>query len=304
MIDDRKVIISLTTIPSRMEHLYPCLRSIIGIKGVDEIVLVLPMESKREPRPDGSDPYRVPKDIHELIIKHKITILRSKKDLGPATKLIPVLKREMDKKLPLEKENLIITLDDDKFYQSDTVTDLLKCWEKNKKCVCARKGGKIVFTAGKRRHPNYQQSIKFGFIYEEPCRGADFKRPSIIHVVYGTGGVLYRPSFFNDEIFDYEVKDAPKEAFFVDDVWISGHLAKRRITSLIAPSIRKPYHDKTANLRCGMMDLSTAANTVNRLFNINLQNDCHTNVITMKYFKVEFMKLQRYQRKHKLRIKY
>ncbi len=56
MIDNRQVIISLTTIPSRMVHLYPCLRSIVSIKDIDEIVLVLPLESKREPRPDGSDP--------------------------------------------------------------------------------------------------------------------------------------------------------------------------------------------------------------------------------------------------------
>ena len=95
-----------------------------------------------------------------------------------------------------------------------------------------------------------------------------FKKPKIIHVVYGTGGVLYRPSFFNKEIFDY--RDAPVEAFYVDDVWISGHLAKRKITSLIAPCPKLGYHERTEHLRCGMMDVSTSANTVNRLFVINI----------------------------------
>ena len=100
-------------------------------------------------------------------------------------------------------------------------------------------------------------------MYESPCRGADFKKPNLIHVVYGTGGVLYRPSFFDEEVFKYE--KGPSEAFYVDDVWISGHLARKNRSSLIAPSPRTKYHDSTENIRCGMMDISTSANTVNRL---------------------------------------
>ena len=138
-------------------------------------------------------------------------------------------------------------------------------------------------------------------MYESPCRGADFKRPNLIHVVYGTGGVLYRPSFFDSSVFEYE--KGPPEAFFVDDVWISGHLARRNISSLIAPCPRNKYHDKTENIRCGMMDISTSANMVNRLFMINLQEDCKTNVVTMQHFRGDFLKLIRNQKKDKIRGK-
>lgn len=302
MIEGRKVIISLTTIPSRMTHIYPCLVAIDRQKfKPDEIVLVLPKESKREPKEDGSDPYVIPENIQQLVNQKKITIYRPERDWGPGTKLLPVLKREMDKKLPPNKESIIITLDDDKLYFPTTIESLLKCWQKNKNFVCARKGGFMEFTKNKKNHPQYEMSRKYGFMYESPCRGADFKRPNLIHVVYGTGGVLYRPSFFDSSIFEYE--KGPPEAFFVDDVWISGHLARRNISSLIAPCPRNKYHDKTENIRCGMMDISTSANMVNRLFMINLQEDCKTNVVTMQHFRGDFLKLIRNQKKDKIRGK-
>ena len=301
MIDGRKIIVSLTTIPSRMTHIYPCLLCITKqVVKADEIVLVLPKESKREPKPDGSDPYEMPKNLYDFIQKEKITIYRPEKDWGPATKLLPVLKREMDKKLPPEKENLIITMDDDKLYDKHTIESLVNCWKHNPNFVAGRKGGFMEFTKNKKNHPLYEQSKKFGFMCETPRRGADFTKPGLIHVIYGTGGVLYRPSFFDEGVFGYESNNAPKEAFFVDDVWISGQLAKRNVSSLIAPSPRNKYHEKTENIRCGMMDISTSANMVNRLFMINIKDDCKTNVVTMQYFRGEFLKLIRNQKKERV----
>ena len=302
MIEGRKVIISLTTIPSRMTHIYPCLIALTRQQfKPDEIVLVLPKESIREAKEDGSDPYVIPNNIAELVKSGILTIYRPDKDWGPATKLLPVLKREMDKKLPPNKESIIITMDDDKLYTNTAVGSLLKCWQKNKDFVCARKGGFMEFTKNKKNHPQYEASRKYGFMYESPCRGADFKKPNLIHVVYGTGGVLYRPSFFSEEVFEYD--KGPKEAFFVDDVWISGHLAKRNVSSLIAPCPRNKFHDRTENIRCGMMDISTSANMVNRLFMINLKEDCKTNVVTMQHFRGEFLKLIRNQKRDKIRGK-
>ena len=76
MIEGRKVIISLTTIPSRMTHIYPCLVAIDRQKfKADEIVLVLPKESKREPKEDGSDPYVIPENIQEFIDQKEIGVL-------------------------------------------------------------------------------------------------------------------------------------------------------------------------------------------------------------------------------------
>ena len=82
MIEGRKVIISLTTIPSRMTHIYPCLIAIDRQKfKPDEIVLVLPKESKREPKEDGSDPYVIPENIQELVNQKKLLFI-DQKEIG------------------------------------------------------------------------------------------------------------------------------------------------------------------------------------------------------------------------------
>ena len=93
MIDGRKIIVSLTTIPSRMTHIYPCLMCITRqVVKADEIVLVLPKESKREPKEDGSDPYEMPKNLYDFIQKEKITIYRPDKDWGPCNKITSCIK--------------------------------------------------------------------------------------------------------------------------------------------------------------------------------------------------------------------
>ena len=51
------------------------------------------------------------------------------------------------------------------------------------------------------------------------------------------------------------------------------------------------------------MDISTSANMVNRLFMINLKEDCKTNVVTMQHFRGEFLKLIRNQKRDKIRGK-
>jgi hypothetical protein len=47
-----------------------------------------------------------------------VTVIRSARDYGPVTKLVPALHRELD------PDTLIITVDDDKVYHKDLVRHL------------------------------------------------------------------------------------------------------------------------------------------------------------------------------------
>lgn len=51
----------------------------------------------------------------------------------------------------------------------------------------------------------------------------------------GCAGIMIKPKFFTEEFFDY--KKAPEEAFFVDDIWISGNLARRDIPRYVIPCL-------------------------------------------------------------------
>jgi hypothetical protein len=64
--------------------------------------------------------------------------------------------------------------------------------------------------------------------------GTRVNAPASMDVISGCGGYLVKPRFFVDDVFDYD--GAPPSAFFVDDIWFSGHLARRGIPRYIIPS--------------------------------------------------------------------
>src|SRR4051794_31051368 len=78
-----RIIVSLTTIPSRMAYLDLTLRSLlVQTRAPDHIYVCLPKFSTKENcvYPDLSD---------ELAHHELITVIRCDKDHGPATKIIP-----------------------------------------------------------------------------------------------------------------------------------------------------------------------------------------------------------------------
>ena len=143
MFEGRKVILTLTTIPSRFLNILEVLPSLINQSHKpDEIVLSLPLVSIREPTRKNQDPYD--KNMIAKVESMGITVLRIPKDHGPATKLLGCLDREMELGLPPDKEALIATFDDDKNYHKDCLIQLLEGWKRNQDCVVARKGSVIM----------------------------------------------------------------------------------------------------------------------------------------------------------------
>jgi GT2 family glycosyltransferase len=104
--DNPRVIVSLSTVPDRINNLMPTIRSLLKqTRPPDEIVLAIPEFSVRERRH-----YVVPKYISRL---PRVRILSTRDDWGPSTKFIAAIKDE----LAAGRQNtLIMVIDDDRVY--------------------------------------------------------------------------------------------------------------------------------------------------------------------------------------------
>jgi hypothetical protein len=94
---------SLTTIPSRLPHIEPCLKSILADQGFDKVFLNVPILSlKGKPYPD--------EELKTLQVNlgDRLVIHRVPKDHGPITKLVGALDVIMD------SEDMIVVFDDDR----------------------------------------------------------------------------------------------------------------------------------------------------------------------------------------------
>lgn len=211
------VIISMTTLPSRIANIAPTISSLIHQTIPPEKILInLPAYSRRE-----QSEYKIPKS---LIENPWVEINNIEDDLGPATKLLPALKKYQN-----QKQKLIIVADDDEIYPKKLVENYLT-WEKELP-------GSVLTLVGWDVPKNLMHSdriVKFGAIGSKPPGSLKVDKPTRVDCVQGASTFAVRPAFFSEEIFDYT--KAPKEAFFVDDIYVSAHLAKRKIPVFVIPA--------------------------------------------------------------------
>jgi hypothetical protein len=108
-----KVIVSLTTIPSRFDKLEAVIPSLLE-QACHEVWLNIPLKYNRFPEWDGQVP-----DFSKF--GSKLVVNRNCEDLGPGTKFLGPAKH-------LDPEDLIVYVDDDTFYDSKLVMNLLRWW--------------------------------------------------------------------------------------------------------------------------------------------------------------------------------
>lgn len=143
--------------------------------------------------------------ILELVI-----IDRAEDDLGPATKLLPALKRETDPRTRL------VTVDDDTTYHEDLLLALALAADTSTQPVAvgfwceefgwAPEAGYFFIHATRRREC-------LGMAVEGSCHGW----------LSGVGGVLFTRSVFDASVFNYTTR--PRGCWLHDDVWFGGHVA-------------------------------------------------------------------------------
>ena len=201
-----RVVVSLTSIPSRLTRLRPTLNSLLTQDyPPSAIYLAVPRRSLREQKP-----YRMP---HWLAEYPAVTVIDCERDWGPASKLLPTLLAERER-----PDTMIIAVDDDNVYPREMVGTFVQFSQRLPDAALCFRG----------------HVVSGGWKESRAVFGTRVSAPTRMDIVTGCGGVLVKPRFFDGAVFDYD--GAPPSAFFVDDIWISGHLARRGVRRYLIPS--------------------------------------------------------------------
>jgi hypothetical protein len=206
-----KTIVSFTTIPSRISKVQPMVDSILNqTLDPDEIILWVNETYKR---------VGVGVEIPKFISNSRIRVEYCE-DLGPFTKLKYALDEFWE-----AKDTNVVTADDDVFYPPTWLEKLVEMSERNQDAAIGYRGRTLM--------DKNAAFIKYNSsrLYE----GAPIGRPLMkVDIITGTWGALYKPRFFDDDVFNEEVS---QEAFFVDDIWISGNLAMNGVDRIVIPNV-------------------------------------------------------------------
>lgn len=158
-------VISLTTIPSRVRHIEPCIESLLS-QGLP-ILLWIPIHVERTGNTfDGHIPE---------FLKHKSIQVRIVPDQGPITKLLPALR---------EGHSAILTADDDVTYGEGWAAYLLEALHEHECTVGYR--GRVI---GDGSYNTSQLVI-------------DPPEPKEVDLITGTWGRAVRPEFFKESIHE------------------------------------------------------------------------------------------------------
>lgn len=203
-LQDHKVIITLTTSPTRLSKITAVLAT-LDLTHVNRINVVLPQHYGAKQEEYGQIPDHVKKFP-------KVKIVRIKKDLGPITKMLPTVMKSKDKKA------LVLSVDDDVAYPMGMINEMIY-----QKVV---KYPKAVLTMG--IPMPFFTSIKNMRKYW-PERHQ--KRP-FVDIVEGWSSVLYTPRYVNSPCMT-KIASLSKQCLLSDDFVISYVLSQmgvKRVT--------------------------------------------------------------------------
>ena len=222
------LIVTMSTIPSRFGLLSQTIDSILNqtVKA-DAIELYIPKTYRRFPKYEGELP-SLPKGVNIIIVD---------KDLGPATKVLPAVHRYKDQDVDL------LYCDDDRICPPDWIASFLAARDKKPNVAIASAGWEVSnlgiyynsslqprakalrsrwdYMYRVRRLKQIYLELKLGKKIPKPRRSYNYRKSGFIDIMEGYGGVLVKPSMFDSSCFCI-----PDELWMVDDIWLSGCMAK------------------------------------------------------------------------------
>ena len=233
-------IITLTTIPPRFETILPTLQSLLDQDAdIARVVLAIPRSYNRRAFGAVADP----------VVPEGIEILRCDLDYGPATKLLPALANYRGQDVRL------LYCDDDRIYARDWAQRLIAHNQGHPEEAAIDAGDPVAAidlratrdTALHRR----LNAITLGLSGKSHRRAVRRLIPDDgrVDIAKGYGGVLIRPEFLDDAVFSI-----PENFWAVDDIWLSGHLARQGVR--VHKVGRDPRSRRTdAAKRAALLDL-------------------------------------------------
>lgn len=198
-------VISLTTLPRRIELIEPVIESLLN-QHYDVYLYVPEYVERLGQKFDGN----IPK-----FLKHKKIHIEIVEDLGPFTKLWYSV---------LKGFEYIITADDDVIYPDDWASELVDA----KKLYETVDDNSVVCYRGRIIKGKYNESKLIKKVTE----------PELVNFVTGTWGAIYSSRVFSDDILEMVGKHP-----MVDDVVISSYLKAKNIPIYVIPEPDKivPY---------------------------------------------------------------
>lgn len=183
-----RLVISLTSYPPRYKDLYKTLVCLLGQSmKPDDVILWIASEDMKH----------LPESILGLA-SEGLTISETQ-DLRSYKKIIPLIETD--------KNCFVVTADDDVFYPSDWLKDLVDAWDGDMKSIVCARVHKITF------HDNGMPKP-----YNEWQFCIDACGPVKGFFPTGVGGVLYPPGVFSDEVTNR--KKFMEICASADDVWL------------------------------------------------------------------------------------
>jgi len=203
------IVISITTIPDRIELIEGCIKSLVQQE--------LPVYLWAVEKIARSDTVlkRIPPFLGKLGVHVKIV-----EDEGPITKLLPALRAGFD---------TILTADDDCTYDERWAPGLIAWSKKLPGAAIGYRGRRLLIGKG---YKNSHLVLK-----------SRITKPVLVHVITAVYGALYKKEFFDDGIFE-EYKLWPMN----DDLVISAHLKRRKVPRYVVPVGTKIVDCKTRNI--------------------------------------------------------
>lgn len=224
-----KTIISLTTIPPRMDKIAPVLESLARQSAkIEAVILWIPETYRRKGFGDVILP-TVPKGVE---------IRRCPIDYGPATKVLPAVRAFSG------EDVRIIYCDDDRIYQHDWAARIIAESDRFPgSCIC-EDGETLLATRLRafRSTATYAvlRKLTLGLYPSLHRRFIRLINPTRgkVDVAKGYGGVLIRPEFIPEDAFNI-----PEKLWTVDDFWLSGQMALKGIP--IHKMVARPNSQRT-----------------------------------------------------------
>ncbi len=254
-------VITLSTIPPRFRHIRPTLESLTRQKDKpDAIYLYIPETYRRFPDWDGVLP-----DVPE-----GIEIRRCAEDWGPATKVLAAVQEFQGQDVD------ILFCDDDQIYYPEWLGQFQDIKARHPSAVISILGFQTFTEYGgsrkRARRPlavrrwritdvRFQAHALFvdlkgwwqGEKLREPARRV-FMRSGYVDVFEGRGGVLVRPDFFDEQAFDI-----PPVIWTVDDVWLSGMVARKGIPIWLEANLIDPGTTETERIEALVLSVVDGA---------------------------------------------
>lgn len=191
----KKLVISLTSYKPRFFTLYPTLLSLAQQKVAPDVIVL--WVSKE-------DYAYLPDNIINLQgqVNNRSTIFTISKtdDIGPYTKIIPTLENYDD--------FFVVTADDDIYYPSWWLKNLLKEYSGNNREIICYLAHEITFDSRTNNIKSYGSWIK--------NKSNDVN--SLLGFPLGVGGVLYPPNSLNELVTNRDI--FLKESPMADDIWL------------------------------------------------------------------------------------